>query len=825
MPGYWDWSRNTWRKEEPGALWVYTSGHKTLLTETQQLQPFRLDNDKPVYHDTTNQGAIHAPSLLHATTAAVLRNAYKSNDAAASVQNRLAVNLSSARVRTAMQLVEGIRNGQSLGALLGFRLERGLHEAYQKVELDKYIQPLRKAYPLQQQVQVSAGETGSSYVSQVINGEQLLKEVYAIVNWNSVSMTTAGSATLGELLKKQGAAKLPVALYQAVVRITPQNNAAIFDAIIDEIDKIADAFDAIGDLAISESVYQMVQGNHVRASSVMSALAEGRSLPDPQIIETPRTGTVVTQRLLLNIVAQPKGTIPPGWTGTESVKYLAEPSLNYWLGARLGPVTHYRYIVRITEAKNIVTEDSLTLVPLKWQPIDFYSLQGDEHELSNILLTIYQLDNPAVKGTVTIDIAKRGNDWAEEDKTLTDLALELTHLRRLLGNARFMGINDLQQPHEVTQEANPGAFAEAELKDRINGAYQTCKLFNGQVANTAFIADILNGKKSVEDTVLGETDFSTLLSFMKAALSIGVPQAMAWVYDRSEAPVSRYRSALQYVLNLYRQTREREVTATATLAKVNGDTLLVKDKIEQLVELGKVLLGNNFMILPVFHFEHPGIKSQLQLPADKKITRHGGPLVMENWLLQLGKVRKKIHELSRLLQLGDTYDHPVMALHPVQLPYTDNDYWLGIEYPAAYTPDGDRLSLVLLEEQLLQTTGTKTGLVLDEWIEIIPAKEETTGVAFHYNQPNATAPQSMMLVHSPQLGASWEWDDLITAIIDTVDLAKNRAVEPDHLENSMLSHVLPTIISEVVPPKEKAMDKGYGGKPAMDFSENVPVSK
>ena len=58
---------------------------------------------------STNLGLMHAPSLNQATTAAVLRNGYQAND------GRLAVDLSSRRVRLALGILEGMRNGQSLG--------------------------------------------------------------------------------------------------------------------------------------------------------------------------------------------------------------------------------------------------------------------------------------------------------------------------------------------------------------------------------------------------------------------------------------------------------------------------------------------------------------------------------------------------------------------------------------------------------------------------------------------------------------------------------------------------------------------------------------
>src|SRR5204862_6944526 len=83
----------------------------------------------PLVHDTTNGGYILAHSLNQAVTAAVLRNGYLANATPAN-PGTLAVNLSSQRVRLALSFLEGVRQGQSLGALLGYQLERGLHDSY-----------------------------------------------------------------------------------------------------------------------------------------------------------------------------------------------------------------------------------------------------------------------------------------------------------------------------------------------------------------------------------------------------------------------------------------------------------------------------------------------------------------------------------------------------------------------------------------------------------------------------------------------------------------------------------------------------------------------
>ena len=68
-------------------------------------------------------GFVHAPSLSHAAAAALLRNAYLSH-ASPEKAEMFSVNLSSERVRRAQFILEGMRNGQPIEALLGYQFER-----------------------------------------------------------------------------------------------------------------------------------------------------------------------------------------------------------------------------------------------------------------------------------------------------------------------------------------------------------------------------------------------------------------------------------------------------------------------------------------------------------------------------------------------------------------------------------------------------------------------------------------------------------------------------------------------------------------------------
>ena len=69
--------------------------------------------------------------------------------------------------------------------------------------------------------------------------------------------------------------------------------------------------------------------------------------------------------------------------------------------------------------------------------------------------------------------------------------------------------------------------------------------------------------------------------------------------------------------------------------------------------------------------------------------------------------------------------------------------------------------------------------MIDDWTETVPAGQETTGVAFNFNRPNAVAPQALLVAVAPVLRGHWAWDDLVGSVHEALDLAKLRAVEPD----------------------------------------------
>jgi hypothetical protein len=280
-----------------------------------------------------------------------------------------------------------------------------------------------------------------------------------------------------------------------------------------------------------------------------------------------------------------------------------------------------------------------------------------------------------------------------------------------------------------------------------------------------------------------------------------------------------YLTLFNQLLTTFKESSGRQEQAIALqtgIAAIDKPSF----KVEKLTELAKVVFGKNMIVIPTFAVDNTlEIVTQSALPATTTITRNGGALLVEDWLQSISKVRARMKDLQQYVQTSDMFETPLPPMQPVQFPYDTGDYWLGIEYPSDYTPKGDKLSLMLINHPLIGSQTVQAGLILDEWLEIIPGRQETSGIVFNYNQPNATPPQSILLAVTPNATNEWEWDDLVHTVIDTIELSKIRAVEPDHLDASYLSHALHAVVSEIPPPQVAGEDpNALGVQAVMDFS-------
>jgi hypothetical protein len=109
------------------------------------------------------------------------------------------------------------------------------------------------------------------------------------------------------------------------------------------------------------------------------------------------------------------------------------------------------------------------------------------------------------------------------------------------------------------------------------------------------------------------------------------------------------------------------------------------------------------------------------------------------------------------------------------------DRWLALPLDGS-TPEAGRVALAAwVANGPYDAARRHAGLVLDEWVERIPSDVETTGLAFHYAQPRARAPQSLLLAVSPDARAVWDERLLFETVNDAIDLARVRTVDLDAL--------------------------------------------
>jgi len=130
---------------------------------------------------------VQAPSVRQASTAAILRNASIHNG---KVDNSGAfqINLSSEQIRKGLWYMEGLRQGHLPGELLGYRLERIIHEESKKPkseikEID--IFDLRDRYPLTlQETKDVTGELTATPT--IIDGEKFLNDQSAPAKFSQI---------------------------------------------------------------------------------------------------------------------------------------------------------------------------------------------------------------------------------------------------------------------------------------------------------------------------------------------------------------------------------------------------------------------------------------------------------------------------------------------------------------------------------------------------------------------------------------------------------------------------------------------------------------
>jgi hypothetical protein len=264
-------------------------------------------------------------------------------------------------------------------------------------------------------------------------------------------------------------------------------------------------------------------------------------------------------------------------------------------------------------------------------------------------------------------------------------------------------------------------------------------------------------------------------------------------------------------VNLSGEISRKLTTAQSKLDQLDPAKDTEKN-IALVIDAGKAIFGDHFVMVPEFGLsdEH-ATEWQNALSDSQSLLRYlendqAMDFPVDHWFYGVSRVREKMHDLENSQFHIEGFGGSELNLTPMQLPYRSQDYWLALQFPK--TRDGSEEPFVVDEDKLLYTAvygesfnpaKNQCGLLLDDWTEMIPSKDETAGLGFHYDQPNSEPPQALLLALPSDFTGSWQWQDLVDILHSTLDAAKQRAIEPDHVDDSEYSLFLPTIVSLASP--------------------------
>ena len=887
----------------------------------------------PLLSDPSNQGFVHAPSPAQARTAAVLRAGYAAN-AGAQTPDAFAVNLSADRVRVALRLLDGLRQGQSLGALLGYELERGLHDRHAEAEVDAFIAGLRLRFPLR------AGKLAETTPHQPVTIEQV--EARNVVD---------GLALVRHVTRNDVPRTYPFGLEGQVPAANPDQTLVLSAEVL----RLLDIHDALSDLAVAEGTHQALAGNTERATATLDAYAKDGFPPPPAVVETPRSGTTLTHRFALRLTP---GLSPTQGPGSHPPRARAEPAVNDWLASVLPPAANVA--VRVTwNDPNSHDPDDLVIsqADLELAPIELlWSLRpAGEAALTDlddrIIAAVRDRKDLRPDVELTIQYTQR----IPGKVTLFELSSLVVALRTLLTTARPLRASDLAPaagPAPVTGAADddvaiarqrpaavrtlltnhgkdvatfltdlgklypapPAPVKQADVLKQIDTLLTRYGDLVGDAARfgmvrsgwgelmawragvfTSVLAKVgntvvrLSAALAAADAVLARYDALPTAATTAERLAL-LRQAERWI-STQVAPVPPKFSDLRTTIGTKRKTfntalqnyvkitTTKRTTLSALLADIAALPLAALDPVgldlsdvqAQIVAFGReliaraqalqtevnerlaasataltqydqaltdpdrvaaalaalrALLGADVLVVPEFTppsavatsvHKARGDSDKLIAHLTKAPVKRDFPV--EDWVHGLARVRDPLRLWEKVTVLSDAFggptglfglplSGPATTLVPIQLPYQQNDHWLGLEFAAGASITEDRLLFTAcyadpFNPLLPNQDNTQCGLVFDEWTEVIPAAQETTSIAVNVQRPDSEPPQAMLLVSPPSAtrAGAWKLEDLLAAVNETLDLAKTRAVEPEHLDATGYAHLLPaTLMSATAQP-------------------------
>ncbi|MEO8048519.1 MAG: hypothetical protein ABI684_14645 [Nitrospirota bacterium] len=570
----------------------------------------------------------------------------------------------------------------------------------------------------------------------------------------------------------------------------PNPGTGDFNALIEQLKSLDDLVDAVGDTVVAESVYQLVQGNPLRSGATLDAIATGE-LPPPEldVIHTPRSGIGLTHRLCVLFPATP-GTAVSTWpTGPEQVRATVEPTLNAWAATLLPDPAKVRCRADYVDPANgtVVHTLDTPLTALQLSPLDAVFMaegqaQAQRAELEQRWLNHLLRTRPAtvpVQAQVRLHF-ERDPGWPNDLVSVGEF-LEVTRtVRRLFANVRSLDGRDLSLPESPAASG----VQNAELTRRVDQALQSFT----QASQT--IRQML--PPNADEDAGAAVNLDTLRTALMRGAAFGIPGAV---------PLDAVEAGSEVQSLLLTQARSVATDMQRRLARI-ADADRVFDRAGALPEAQrdhdlarlKILFGADFLALSPIILTNA---AQLVEAFGASLSLQGNdPLAAATWFQRVAHVRQGAMRLEAAMLYAETLGNGGhLSLQVGQLPFTQQDRWVALPSgPNQSIPRG-RLSLVaqVPADQPIRFDQPLTGLLIDEWVEVVPSPQETTGVTFHYDGPNSAPPQALLLAVSADQREVWDLDSLEAIVQETTNLMRLRAIVPEsRAETIWVDDELPT---------------------------------
>ncbi len=676
-----------------------------------------VENMKPRPAGGASQGYVLAPSLTHATTAAILRSGWSAFGGHGQ-SGALAVDLSSDRVRRARWLVDGVRQGQDLGRLLGARFERGLHDA--EPGLDHRTDEFRTL------ALTAVGDPSAP--TAIVDGLLLARARLAPEGMSEAE--EAAQAALTTLLAGAGSERAGL--------------EAVLDSLAADLDAVADA-------AVAQSVFSLAQGNEAESAATLTAAGSGdASFPDLRVADTPRPAVAVTHRLLAFL--DPSAA---GWpVATAGGRALAAPALDAWLARLLGSPSGYRFSVRFVHpdtghAVGGVVEGTLADVGLAAIDAVYLAPVGEQTgvgRLEAVLAAWADGRRPASIPAGAAAVVDAGTG----DGSLADLAVVARTLRRLVAEARDLDGRDLAAPGATDV---PAGVLVPELDARV-----------------AAVRAALDGRRVALAAALpaapGSSSRGDLRAAMLSCSGFDLPAAVPAAGDL----VVQGGALLAAV-------EARLAAFDARVADEAAGWAALDDVARVAAHTGRLhlLIGHALPVAPPFTPHEP-----IALDVTFARPRLAGRAAATGWLAAAGRVDPGARRLRVAVDLTEAARNTVLFDFSLgQLPDHEGEGWAALERPGA--DQRGRLCLLATGTAPPAFAGPLAGLVLSTWTEAVPRRGQDAGLAVHFDAPSARAPQAVLLCATKSQDG-FAFTVVRDMVKQTFDLARSRMVGPETLE-------------------------------------------